>query len=85
MAKRNVNLSNPYLRILFYGDPGSTKTRTSGTACLDERTRKTHSQNMDLGPWPINTLFPNGCMYPGDINGPPEEIINCRCVLMAVE
>jgi len=29
---------NPYLRAMFYGMPGSTKTRTVGTAAMDERT-----------------------------------------------
>ena len=32
---------NPYLRVLFYGDPGSTKTRTSSTAVFDDRTYPT--------------------------------------------
>lgn len=31
----------PYLRALFYGRPGSTKTRTAGTAALDDRTYPT--------------------------------------------
>jgi len=30
--------SNPYTRTLFYGRPGSTKTRTACTAALDSRT-----------------------------------------------
>lgn len=38
MARR-VDLSESiYLKILVYGQAGSTKTRTAGTACLDERT-----------------------------------------------
>jgi len=35
---RKVNPSAEPLKILFYGIPGSTKTRTSCTACLDPRT-----------------------------------------------
>jgi hypothetical protein len=31
----------PYLRALLYGKPGSTKTRTAGTAALDDRTYPT--------------------------------------------
>jgi hypothetical protein len=37
MARRIDPRSTPYLRALFYGIPGSTKTRTVGTACLDKR------------------------------------------------
>lgn len=36
--KRVDPTENPYLRILFYGVPGSTKTRTSLSAALDDRT-----------------------------------------------
>lgn len=40
MAKRLVqkDLEHPYLKLLLYGQPGSTKTRTSATAAWDERT-----------------------------------------------
>jgi hypothetical protein len=31
------DLRTPYLKLMLYGQPGSTKTRTSGTAALDER------------------------------------------------
>lgn len=35
---RRVDLQSPYVKVLFYGQPGSGKTRTVGTASLDERT-----------------------------------------------
>lgn len=38
MAKRLDIGMEPYLRMLLYGKPGSTKTRTAATAALDERT-----------------------------------------------
>ena len=31
---------------------------------------------------PFDESFSNGLMYPGDINGTAEEIINCRCTLL---
>ena len=36
--KRHASLEDPYLRLLLYGKPGSTKTRTSGTAALCKHT-----------------------------------------------
>lgn len=51
-----------------------------------ERTRETHieaeqySDDRDgLNP---DELFPNGLLHPGDPNGAPEDIINCRCTIM---
>ena len=46
----------------------------------DEQVRDTHTLNASLGPIKRGELFPNGCLYPCDVNGPPEETINCRCV-----
>lgn len=37
MARRVQLKEEVFLRALFYGDPGSTKTRTTGSAALDER------------------------------------------------
>ncbi len=40
MARRlqQSDLEHPYLKLLLYGQPGSTKTRTSATAAMDPRT-----------------------------------------------
>lgn len=54
-------------------------------ATLDDRVRDTHLDMMALGAWPVGSVFPNGCMYPGDVNGPPGETIQCRCTIMAVK
>lgn len=58
------------------------KVKKVWTATEDERTRESHSaadgQRVDL-----DEMFKVGdaeLMYPSDPNGPPEEIINCRCV-----
>ena len=52
-------------------------------ATLDNRTRESHRQ-MDGEHVPVGKLFSNGCEYPGDPNGPAEEIWNCRCTLVAM-
>jgi SPP1 gp7 family putative phage head morphogenesis protein len=49
-------------------------------ATLDYRTRDSH-QHLDgevVGP---DDRFSNGLLYPGDPNGRPEELYNCRCAL----
>jgi hypothetical protein len=38
MARRLRTSDDPYLKLLLYGMPGSTKTRTAATAAWDERT-----------------------------------------------
>lgn len=51
-------------------------------AAIDKRTRHSHlemnGQKVDQ-----DKPFPNGLMYPGDPNGSPEEVYNCRCTLVA--
>lgn len=51
-------------------------------ATLDDRTRESH-QALDGIVVKTDEKFPNGCMYPGDPGGPPEEVYNCRCTLIA--
>lgn len=49
----------------------------------DDRTRASHLalHGEVVG---IHELFSNGCEYPGDPNGLPEEVINCRCAMVPV-
>lgn len=51
-------------------------------ATLDDRTRHSHrmmhGERIDVG-----GTFSNGCKYPGDPNGEPEEVYNCRCTMVA--
>lgn len=50
-------------------------------ATNDSRTRDSHAKiNGDRVP--DGKKFANGCEYPGDPNGPPEEVYNCRCTLI---
>lgn len=44
--------NEPYAKILLYGQPGSTKTRTAGSAALDERTAPVLM--IDIGGNPIS-------------------------------
>jgi SPP1 gp7 family putative phage head morphogenesis protein len=49
----------------------------------DSRTRDSHIK-MNREVVGINDKFSNGLMFPGDANGQPEEICNCRCTLLPV-
>lgn len=51
-------------------------------ATLDDRTRHSHRQ-MDGVRVALDAEFPNGCRYPGDPLGEPEEVYNCRCTMVA--
>lgn len=47
-------------------------------ATLDGRTRDSH-RAIDGEHRPIGKAFSNGCRYPGDPEGEPGEVYNCRC------
>ena len=49
-------------------------------ATLDGRTRHTHRQ-LDGEHRKVGKKFSNGCMFPADPDGPPQEVYNCRCTL----
>lgn len=54
--------------------------RKTWLATDDARTRDTHRalDDVTIG---IDDTFPNGCKFPGDPAGGPEEVCNCRCTL----
>ena len=52
-------------------------------ATVDDRTRPSHV-DLDGEKVSVGEKFSNGCRYPGDPSGDPEEIYNCRCTLVAV-
>ena len=49
---------------------------------LDNRTRHSHGA-MHGERIPVDGTFSNGCRFPGDPNGEPEEVYNCRCTLVS--
>lgn len=51
-------------------------------ATLDGRTRDSH-QMMDGRVAKLEDKFQNGCRYPGDPQGPPREVYNCRCTMVS--
>lgn len=51
-------------------------------ATLDGRTRHSHAA-IDGEERGVDEEFSNGCMYPGDPNGDPAEVYNCRCTILA--
>lgn len=51
-------------------------------ATHDTRTRESHGR-IDGERVDKNASFSNGCRYPGDPNGAPEEVYNCRCTMVS--
>ena len=51
-------------------------------ATLDNRVRDSHAI-LDGEKQDVGKRFSNGCRYPGDPQGAPSEIYNCRCRLIA--
>lgn len=49
-------------------------------ATPDDRTRTSHI-DIDGEEQDIDTVFSNGCMFPGDGKGPSEEVWMCRCAM----
>lgn len=58
------------------------KVKKEWLATLDGRTRHSHAM-LDGERVDNDKKFSNGCWFPGDPEGPPWEIYNCRCTLIA--
>ena len=58
------------------------KLKKEWLATLDARTRHSHAM-LDGEQVAQDKRFSNGCRFPGDPQGPPWEIYNCRCTLIA--
>lgn len=50
----------------------------------DDDVRPSHAA-VDGEVVPVDEPFSNGLMYPGDPDGDPDEVINCRCTMIAAE
>lgn len=58
------------------------KLKKEWLATLDARTRHSHAM-LDGEQVAQDKKFSNGCRFPGDPQGPPWEIYNCRCTIVA--
>lgn len=58
------------------------KTLKVWLATPDSRVRDSHAR-LDGEERETEEEFSNGCYYPGDPNGEPEEVWNCRCTLIS--
>ena len=58
------------------------KLKKRWLATLDARTRHSHAM-LDGEQVAQDKKFSNGCRFPGDPQGPPWEIYNCRCTLIS--
>lgn len=58
------------------------KLKKEWLATLDARTRHSHAM-LDGEQVAQDKKFSNSCRFPGDPQGPPWEIYNCRCTLIA--
>lgn len=66
-----------YAAAKYYENMG-IKIKLEWQTCENDRVRKSHAaingERIDTG-----GIFSNGCRYPGDPYGRPEEVYNCRC------
>ena len=76
MGAQNAGRLEAYKRGQAMGIPSMMEWRAN----LDYRTRHSHRQ-LDGERIGIGEKFSNGCRFPGDPYGRPEEIYNCRCRL----
>lgn len=72
-AAQNAGREAAYHRI----DPEGDKLTIIWLSTLDNRTR--HSHRMMHGEVKDGEYFSNGLRYPGDPEGDPSEVYNCRC------
>lgn len=59
------------------------KTHKTWISTLDNRTRHSHRVLDGEVVDDVDGEFSNGCRYPGDPNGDPSELYNCRCTMIS--
>ena len=74
-SAQNKGRSDAYERLREKG----VKIREKWIATLDGRTRHSHRHLHGTYKDPDTGLYANDLEYPGDPNGEPEEVYNCRC------
>lgn len=95
LSARNENTMKTFARTAMTGAQNSgrltrfgeaeelgIKLKKEWMATLDGRTRHSHAA-IDGEKVSTDKKFSNGCMYPGDPNGPAWEVYNCRCTMVA--
>lgn len=71
------------VRSMQTAEEWGVKTKKRWLCTHDSRTRHTHLE-LDGETIGNDAVFWNGCRWPGDHLGPPEEVWNCRCTLITV-
>lgn len=84
-ARTAVNGAENAGRVDSYKDARSMgiNVKKEWLAVIDGRTRHSH-RLMHEEVQDVDEPFSNGCRFPGDPEGEPEEIYNCRCTVKAV-
>jgi uncharacterized protein with gpF-like domain len=67
--------------MLHDAEDKGVKTQKGWLATNDDRTRDSHAELNGVFV-DIDDEFDNGLEYPGDPNGDPSEVYNCRCTLV---
>jgi SPP1 gp7 family putative phage head morphogenesis protein len=84
IARTEVTSIQTYARVAAFEE--SDIEWVEWSAAEDDKTRESHIINGKSAPVKLGEEFPaGGLRYPHDPNGSPEEVINCRCVLIASE
>lgn len=78
-AAANGGTLNTYIEARDKG----VKIRKQWLATLDGRTRHSHGK-IDGEIAEVGKKFSNGCICPGDPDGAPGEVYNCRCTMVSV-